>query len=344
MITKLRKKFIAVTQGNSTFYVMNIEAGHLVNFSYASVRGVDEEEGAVQRVLNQRRILGIKEFLLDGGEFPNSIILNWANSSSISVVGDTIEFNTEPRSAQLIDGQHRVAGLREAIDQDDKFLEYEIPVAIYIGLTSKKCAEIFLSINTEQKAVNKSLVFDLFQLAEDSILVDVAATRAREIADMLNEVGAPYEKMIKYPGEKPRKGGVALSTVVSAIKPLVEQNGSLDQVGVSEFESQSAVLRNFFETLVDRYGADWSDRSNAFIYASGFSGAIDFFAKRLVPFCVTESSFKRETMYNALKLPDDSLLQQADVSKMSGTEARRHVYLWLDGYFNTGKKGNQYEI
>jgi DNA sulfur modification protein DndB len=43
------------------------------------VRGQSTEQGAVQRVLNQRRIGSIKDFTLHGGNYPGAIVLNWLN-------------------------------------------------------------------------------------------------------------------------------------------------------------------------------------------------------------------------------------------------------------------------
>jgi len=50
----------------------------------------------------------------------------------------------------------------------------EIPVAFYQHLRTQECADIFLSINTEQKPVQRSLVFDLYDGASANV-VDPAA-------------------------------------------------------------------------------------------------------------------------------------------------------------------------
>ena len=43
----------------------------LLPIYYVAVRGRDDVQGAVQRVLNKRRINSIKEFVLDGNSFSN---------------------------------------------------------------------------------------------------------------------------------------------------------------------------------------------------------------------------------------------------------------------------------
>jgi DGQHR domain-containing protein len=271
--------------------------------------------------------------------------MNWVDKEAIKVdpKKKVLEIELKERSAQLIDGQHRVAGIREAIREGKELEDFELPVAIYTGLTTKECADIFLSINTEQKPVHRSLVFDLYAVADESI-VDPAAARARDIALELNEIGAPYEGMIKFPGEQPRKGGVALSTVVTSIKPLIEENGVFDQVGLATFENQTAVVSNFFNALREKYGKLWFDRQNAFMFAGGFAGGIDFLAMRIVPYCVTSKSFSIRTMSSAIEMDESSLLLQKEISGKSGGEAQKAVFSRLDECFVSGEKADEYEF
>lgn len=342
---KIALKYVRVLQHEKPFYLVNMPASVLSIISYAAVRGKDKEKGAVQRVLNSRRINGIKDFALNGGFFPNSIVMNWVKEETLTIDenSDTIEVEVHEFSAQLIDGQHRVAGIKEALKENTDFGNFEVPVAIYIGLSTKECADIFLSINTEQKPVHRSLVFDLYEIADEQ-MVDPEAARARDIAVELNAMGAPYEGMIKFPGEQPRKGGVALSTVVSTLKPLIEPNGVFYQVGLQTFENQYAVVQNLFFALKEKYGEMWFDRQNAFMFASGFSGAIDFLSARLVPYCVQQKSFSIKTMRDAIEMPESQLLIQKDVAGKGGGEAQKYVFSRLDEVFLSGEKADEYEF
>ena len=342
---KVQYRFIAVQQHDKTFYLCNIPATILTKVAYAAVRGRDDEEGAVQRVLNARRISNIKDFALQNGYFPNSIVMNWRNPGEISIDENSqiLSFDVASRKAQLIDGQHREAGLAAAIIDDGSFASFEVPVALYVGLTTKECADIFLSINTEQKPVHRSLVFDLYEIADEQI-IDIPAARARDIASELNGKGAPYYGMIKFPGEQPRKGGVALSTAVTAIKPLIESNGTFDQIGLSTLESQTRVILNYFTALKSFYGDEWTERQNAFMFASGFAGAIDFLGKRLVSYCQQKKSFSVRTFKDAFDFSPSALVHQSEISGKGGTLAARYIFSKLDEAFQSPETAEEYDF
>jgi DGQHR domain-containing protein len=281
----------------------------------------------VQRVLNTRRITSIKEFTLSGGDYPNAIVLNWVDETHpLLRQNGAITVPDVPRAAQLIDGQHRVAGLQTAIQDDPSIASLELAVAIYEGLNTKECADIFLSINTEQKPVPRSLVFDLYGIADPQI-VDPAAARARDIAYFLHESDdSPYRGLIKLPGAPRVKGGIALSTAVSAIKPLVEFKGDLDQVDLASLELQERLFSNFFSALRDKYGPEWDEKNNAFMYAAGFIGAVDFLRRKLIPYCNARKSFTKSTISKAIDLSKSNLILQGEIKGIGGKDAPRIIY------------------
>lgn len=69
-------EFVAIEQKGKHFFLTKLPASTLTTIAYASIRGRDEEEGAVQRILNPSRIASIKTFTLEVGTFPASIVLN----------------------------------------------------------------------------------------------------------------------------------------------------------------------------------------------------------------------------------------------------------------------------
>jgi DGQHR domain-containing protein len=325
-MTTNQESYVKVKQKNREFIVTKLRASALVTVSYASVRGQDEEEGAVQRILSLRRIASLRDFALAGGDYASCIILNWVNKQKSPIESDhSIKVPIAPRLAQIIDGQHRVEGLREAIKVDATVGNIEIPVAIYKFLDTKACADIFLSINTEQKPVPRSLVFDLYGVASEAV-VDPAAVRARDIAMSMNsDPDSPYYELIRFPGAPKSQYGVDLSTVVTAIKPLVEEKGIFETVGVGELEMQTRVLFNYLQVLKQWYGTKWNQKENAFLSAAGFSGAIDFLKNKLIPYCNIARSYKSETIRQAMSLDARSLIIRAELKGLQGRAAIRVV-------------------
>ncbi|MEP5765549.1 MAG: DGQHR domain-containing protein [Halieaceae bacterium] len=331
-MTTVTRNYLEVSQINRKFTLTALPAGMVADNTYVAVRGVDSEPGAVQRILTSRRISSVAEFVLRGGDFPGAIILNW--QERLNKKNHKLRITTQQDLAQIIDGQHRVAGLKEAIKQNPELKKLDIPVVIYEQLSTQECADIFLSINTEQKPVARSLVFDLYGVSSD-LTSDPAIVRARDIAEYLNEVSeSPYHSSIKFPGEKRRKGGVALSSAVTAIKELVMSKGSFDQVGVTELEVQKKCLMNFFTALSEIYGEEWQSRTNAFQYAAGFTAACQFLQLKIIPYCSSKSSFEAKVIRNALPLDRKGLILQDEVKLQSGSEAVNIIYERLSDAFS----------
>ena len=331
----VQEHYTSVNQIHHSFMLTTLEASTLTKISYSSVRGVDNEPGAVQRVLTERRIKSLKDFTLSGGDFPGSMVLNWVGEPLVLDEENSIlQFEINSRLAQIIDGQHRIAGIAEAIKENPEIGNVRIPVVIYTGLSTQECADIFIAINTEQKPAPKSLVYDLYGVGSD-VAIDHAAARARDIAEYLNtEKTSPYYGKIKFPGEKRRKGGIALSTAVSAIKQLVEPNASFEQIGVYELQLQIKCLSNYFSAIQLEYESEWELNTNVFQYSAGFSAACEFFKLKMLPYCKMKNSFKSETINEALKLKSNGLVHQEEVSGQSGKEAMKIIFNRINAAFS----------
>jgi DGQHR domain-containing protein len=328
-----------VKQGKRVCYLTCLPAKFVVNLSYVAMRKPGAEVGAVQRMLNPARIDRIRDFTLLGGDFPNAIVLNWNHARRKLVRKDgKITISDDDKSAQIIDGQHRLAGIEAAIKTSAKIGQLQLPVVFYEGLDTSACAEIFLAINTEQKPVPRSLVYDLFGEVTSG-LIDSAALRARDIAMFLHEdESSPYYGDIKLPGAPIRKGGIALSTVVNAIKAVVQDQGILYMSGVQELESQKKVLYNYFDALRRRYGEEWKLTTNAFMYSSGFVGAMQFFSNRIAPYCSMTRSFESSTIFDAILLTQRHLIHYSDVRGRSGSATAADIFERLDAVFKAAER------
>jgi DGQHR domain-containing protein len=327
--------FVQAKQHGKPFFLTALTAADLVHISYVARRGVNEEEGAVQRLLNPARIAGIRDFVLAGGIFPVSIVLNWSDKATAPTIkSGRLVIQRASKSAQIIDGQHRIIGISAAIEKRSSLAKLQLPISLYSNLTTNECADIFLSINTEQKPVHRSLVFDLYKVASDYV-VDPSAVRAGDLATELNEnPNSPFLGYIKFPGAPPAQKGLALSTVVSALKPLVEEKGVFEQVGLSQLQMQSQFLMNFFNVLRNAYGAEWESPSNVFRMAAGFVGALEFVKNKLVVHCNINGDFTIQAIEKVMRIEPGSLIRRDSIEGLQGRRAFNYVADSLESLFD----------
>lgn len=321
-------KYISTEINGITIYTLIMSVKDLANISYVAVRGKDTEEGAVQRVLNRQRIMSIKNYVLDDNLFVNTFVINWTYTKSLPIISETeIELPILYGAAQLIDGQHRLEGIKAAIAEKPELANKTIIVSLAINLETKDAAKIFLNINSEQKPVPKSLIYDLYGVTDEER--NFAINRAEDIARILNEdVNSPFYNVIKYPGMPRGKGKLDLSTVVNALKAYVDHDGKLEEKNVSSLNLQATVLQNYFNAL--KYHADkaskWSTiSSNIFYKAAGFIGAIEFFMENVLPKCVAQRSFKQEVIVKMFDFSDVELITPKNIETTDGRTARKRV-------------------
>lgn len=161
------------TMGGRDYYLFSIEPSTLLKIGFVLHRTKvnDSMAPTYQRLLVPKRLKGITKFIDDGGYFPNSIILNFAEpSEDIKVTFDPIhkeeasdaEFGllNIPNAygiAYIIDGQHRVYGYSNSQFKN----VHTIPVVAFQNMASEEQLQIFMDINENQKSVSKNLRIDL---------------------------------------------------------------------------------------------------------------------------------------------------------------------------------------
>lgn len=161
------------TMGGKNYYLFSIEPSTLLKIGFVLHRTKvnDSMAPTYQRLLVPKRLKGISKFIDDGGFFPNSIILNFADpNEKIKVSFDPIHKEKDSDAefgllnipnaygiAYIIDGQHRVYGYSNSIHKND----HTIPVVAFQNMESEEQLRIFMEINENQKKVDKNLRLDL---------------------------------------------------------------------------------------------------------------------------------------------------------------------------------------
>jgi DGQHR domain-containing protein len=176
-----------IKQPIGEFFVGAMRANDLFRIANFDVRGLREHDGfaqylGIQRSLNEKRVEEIKRYVNTmEATFPTAVILAVdercaeirelkcedpdMSRTSLCVLRlrniPDPEDGDEPvlfrQVARVLDGQHRIASLS---DLDGK--DFDVNVALFIGLDISTQASVFSVVNLAQTKVNASLVYDLF--------------------------------------------------------------------------------------------------------------------------------------------------------------------------------------
>ena len=193
---EIRLPVLKISQPIGDFFIASITARDLVKISYVDVRRLAEDERdlerylGIQRPVSKKRINEIKKYISGGdATFPTSVIIavdekcadflknSDAKTGQLILKPFTAELGEDEkdiplnRIAKVIDGQHRIAAFMDendnwSFDYEDRV--FDINIAIFIGADVSEQANIFATVNLAQTKVNRSLVYDLTELAKAS--------------------------------------------------------------------------------------------------------------------------------------------------------------------------------
>lgn len=336
-INYLKLPMLPIKLGDIDAFVFMMKVKDLDYIQYVARRGRDNEKGAVQRMLSVIRLKSIEQYVLAGNIFYTPFLINWTNNDFHVDLGESvIQIPLVPASAQILDGQHRIAGLERAMKKKEEIGDKYILVILTNELETEDAVKIFLNINTEQRPVQKSLIYDLFGLINQND-PDMPIVRANDIVAYLNEdIDSPYYNLIKIPGSPRGVGRIDMSTVVSALKDKFSENGVFEKYRLTSLENQRATIGNFFKALKKWYDGEslWTSKTkNPFLMNAGFHAAIEVLTNQVIPKCADMGDFKVETMYKILNL-GDYLLTRSELKNLDGKYQRKAIVEYLESSIN----------
>ena len=194
----VRMACVTVQQPIGEFYVGVMGARDLVDISHADVRRLEDREFerylGFQRELSDRRVKELRRYVREiDASFPTSILLAVQSSDALASNGE-LHLRRDDEIATIIDGQHRIAGLQEVVEEDRPF---ESIVTIFVDMHIEDQARVFATINLTQTKVNKSLALDLYEFARTRS----PQKTAHDIAKLLNaDSDSPLYHRIKMLG------------------------------------------------------------------------------------------------------------------------------------------------
>lgn len=365
---------IRIRQPIGDIYVGSIPAKTLVEITDFDIRQLVSERGidsylGIQRELDKRRVLEIQQYVKGSdATFPTAVVLAIpekcvtiespceADERFVRITLSNYPVDTDPENivlyrhiARVIDGQHRIRGL-ENYSGDD----FDVNVSIFIDADMADQASIFATVNLAQTKVNKSLVYDLFELSKSrspektchSVVVALESTQE-----------SPFYRKIKRLGKTtPGRYTETLSqaTVVSGIlqyickdKIQIIRDRQIGRRGgtfppASPEEANRLVLRpffienrdvdlsnliwNFFDAVRLRWPEAWAANATGYMLnrTNGFDGLMRYFRvayRYLAPPGQMVETDEFKTLIDKSSLKDRDFNPQNFVPGSSGASA-----------------------
>lgn len=236
---------LELKQPIGSFFSTVIKSSDLVKIASADLRRIGRELDqyvGIQRKLNETRVREIGEFVNSvDATFPTSVVLSigshcveWDEGRGVLNIfagedPETGEIVSMEDIARILDGQHRVEGLKHFSGE-----VFDVPVSVFVDADIADQAYIFATVNLAQTKVNKSLVYDLFEYAK----ARSPQKSAHDIVVALDNVElSPLYQMIKRLGTAtPGRDGetLAQATVVNSLIPFISSKPESDRYALAK--------------------------------------------------------------------------------------------------------------
>lgn len=316
-----------VKQGDLTLYATSLKVSDLIIPNFYSIERLDPEnasERGYQRLLNKSRARKLADYIVAGQEtkdafLPTSIFIATDKNIAFHSKNNTIEINIdEVGPFNVVDGQHRIEGLKMAADKDSRVLEFEVPVNIAINLSVIAQMCHFLIVNTTQKSVEEGVAQRIRARLTKAMGVDDIPNlpkwilnsvqkgedeKALQYVDFLNnDKDSPWQNKIKMANDDNSDGSINQKSFVKAIKKyvLVANN---PVINTEKEDKQLRIFMNYWKAITNIIGNN--EPTVLFKY-----NGVELFCKFCVPFfnkMVNMSDYKVITMQTLLEQVFDNV-------------------------------------
>lgn len=268
----LKLPAVKVQQGDLTLYSTAIKVKVLIQESFYSVETLDPTDlgdSGYQRLLSHARARKLADYIVKGQEnqdafLPTSVFL--ATDKALDFNGDTNTITLDTGTIgpfSVVDGQHRLEGLRMAAKKDDRVLEFMVPVNIAADLPKLHQMCHFLIVNTTQKSVDKAVEQRIVaRLSEALDVEDIPSLpkwilhvvergeveKAIRIVDFLNqESDSPWRGKVKIANDPSAKMISQASFVKAIVKYVLTANNPI--AVLNDFNKEKRIFLNYWKAI-----------------------------------------------------------------------------------------------
>lgn len=335
---KITKAAAKIKQGNLTIYSTSLFVSDLLENNFFQIDRLDassRSEQGYQRVLDERRKKKFADYLInawkEGDAFlPTSVFLATDRNIDYNTENNTITFDTdEIGSFNVVDGQHRISGLIEAVEKVPELKSFQIPVNIAINLDEISQMCHFLIVNSTQKAVDRAIVQQIHARLTNMIEFEKMPTLPKwiqrqvlkgEDRDALviteflnNENSSPWKDKILMANSLNKNFTIKQNSFVNSIKKyILSANNPI--MRTDDTLKRNKILKNYWQAISNILNKNGSLDKSALFKTIG----LDLF-NQVSPAVFSQlflnKDFKVETIEDLFKKAFNKL--DADYIKMS---------------------------
>lgn len=232
----------------------------------------------------------------------------------------------------LVDGQHRVAGLRELLTTSgEKYQDIEMPVVIMVGQSVYNEAKQFVIVNNSQKRIRTDLGERFLQkrvkvegrdnLVNKGIRNIEWTPTAIEIVDQLNnDDHSVWHNLIRLPNEPKGLTIVSQKAFSDSLKPLLKEDGKYFHRNASHV---TPILNRYWEAIREIYPEPFTEPEKYVMLKTTGVVTLHAILPRIVQMTGNDSPQKSDFVRILSKMKsikDDSKWQSPDgeYSRMTG--------------------------
>jgi DGQHR domain-containing protein len=308
---------LRVSQPIGSFFIGVMDCKRLCEITDFDVRRLIKERDfekylGIQRPLDKSRVKEIREYVgTSDACFPTGVILSvraecakYDEQSRSLELSNHIDAEDPDRTtlyrqiAKVIDGQHRIEGLKESDG-----LQFDMNISIFVDIDVAQEGYIFSTVNLAQTKVNRSLAYDLYDLAKAKSPqkfchnAAVALDKGKDSAlyHRIKRLGVATEgrfgetitqatfvdSLMRYISKNPMsdrdiylKGGTPSKASTEESKQLIFRNMLIENRDLEIVD----VLWNYFHAVRGRWSVAWdsSERGDMLSKTNGFRALMRF--------------------------------------------------------------------
>lgn len=333
-LTTITRPAALVRQGTLKLYATSLRVADLNLQNFYTINKLDPDGAGpgYQRLLNEGRAKRLADYLLDGFEeedafLPTSIFLATSKDIPFDPATNTITFEVESIGPfNVVDGQHRIAGLVLAADKNPELLEFEIPVNIAVNLDDISQMCHFLIVNTTQRSVDKSIEQQIVARLTKMVSLEQIPTiprwirrqvekgedaRALSVANYLNaETGSPWFGKIRMANDEGDGATINQKSFIGSVKKYIFAANNPLSNSVWDL-NRPMILVNYWKAIVELL-VDENAAVPSVIYKTTGVDLFHIVSATVFTRLAARNDFKKDTIKALLQsgfanLPDENI-------------------------------------